>query len=58
VQFIHGDRDTWVPIENVAYGMKMMKNAAGMKADTLIGAAHHIPWKRREELRDLLMLLE
>jgi pimeloyl-ACP methyl ester carboxylesterase len=35
VLFVHGDKDTWVPIKNIAYGKKMMTNAASISADTL-----------------------
>jgi pimeloyl-ACP methyl ester carboxylesterase len=55
VHFIHGDKDTWVPIKNVAFSKKMMINAASITADTLHGADHQIPWKRREEVRDILL---
>jgi pimeloyl-ACP methyl ester carboxylesterase len=49
VHFFHGDKDTWVPFENVNYGKKMMVNAASIKVDTFKGADHQIPWKRMEE---------
>ncbi len=55
VLFIHGDKDTWVPIKNIAFGKQMMINAASITADTLHGADHQIPWKRREEVRDILL---
>jgi hypothetical protein len=48
---VHGDKDTWVPIENVAYGKKMMINAASIKVDTLLNADHQILWKNKEELK-------
>ena len=57
VWFIHGDKDTWVPIENIAYGKKMMVNAASISADTLRGADHQIPWKNRGALIKLLLKL-
>jgi pimeloyl-ACP methyl ester carboxylesterase len=55
VLFVHGDKDTWVPIENIAYGKKMMIHAASISADTLLGADHQIPWKNRDALRDILL---
>lgn len=58
VLFVHGDKDTWVPIQNIAYGKKMMVNAASVSADTLHGADHQIPWKRREDLKAILLKLE
>jgi pimeloyl-ACP methyl ester carboxylesterase len=58
ILFVHGDKDTWVPIENMAYGKKMMTNAASINVDTLHGADHQIPWKNREQLKDILLRLE
>jgi pimeloyl-ACP methyl ester carboxylesterase len=55
ILFVHGDKDTWVPIENIAYGKKMMVNAASINADTIRGADHQVPWKNREALRDILL---
>lgn len=55
ILFVHGDKDTWVPIQNIAFGKKMMINAASITADTLHGADHQIPWKNREELKQILM---
>lgn len=57
VLFVHGDKDTWVPIENVAYGKKMMVNAASISVDTLHGADHQIPWKNRDQLIKILLKL-
>jgi pimeloyl-ACP methyl ester carboxylesterase len=55
VQFIHGNRDTWVPISNVAYGFKMFVNAKSIVSDTIWGADHQIPWKNRKEFTKLLL---
>jgi pimeloyl-ACP methyl ester carboxylesterase len=57
VLFVHGNKDTWVPIKNIAYGTAMMTNAQSIIADTLRGADHQIPWKRMEELRAILLNL-
>ena len=57
VLFVHGDEDTWVPIKNIAYGQKMMINASSVSADTLYGADHQIPWKRMDELKQILLNL-
>ncbi len=57
VQFIHGDKDTWVPIENIAYGKKMLINAQSITSDTLQGADHLFPWKRTSEFKNLLLRL-
>lgn len=57
VLFVHGNKDTWVPIGNIAYGEKMMINAKSIAADTLFGAGHQIPWERTAELKDILLHL-
>lgn len=55
VLFVHGDKDTWVPIKNIAFGTKMMIHAASITADTLHGADHQIPWKNKDELKQILL---
>jgi pimeloyl-ACP methyl ester carboxylesterase len=57
VLFIHGDKDTWVPIENIAYGMRMMTNASALKSDTIKNADHQIPWKNEARLKEILLAL-
>jgi len=58
VRFVHGDKDTWVPIENVAFGQKMMIHAKSIQVDTLHGADHQVPWKRFQDLKRILLQLE
>ena len=58
VLFIHGNKDNWVPIENIAYGRKMMTHARSISSDTLEGADHNFPWNRREEFKSWLMNLD
>lgn len=55
--FVHGTNDTWVPIENIAYGKKMMINASSIKVVTLLNADHQIPWKNYQELKQILLAL-
>ena len=57
VVFVHGDKDTWVPIENVEFGTRMMTNAASVLSDTLKGADHQVPWKNKEALKQILLRL-
>jgi pimeloyl-ACP methyl ester carboxylesterase len=58
VKFIHGDKDNRVPIENIAYGKKMLINAAHISCDTLFGAGHMIPWKNEVLFRNLLLQMK
>lgn len=57
VIFVHGDKDTWVPIKNVAYGTSMMTNAASIISDTIKNADHQVPWKNYDELKAILLRL-
>lgn len=57
VIFVHGDKDTWVPIKNVAYGTKMMVNASSVISDTIKNADHQVPWKNMDELKAVLLKL-
>jgi len=54
----HSDLVAGVPIENVAFGQKMMIHAKSIQVDTLHGADHQIPWKRFQDLKRILMQLE
>ena len=55
VHFIHGDKDTWVPIANISYGMEKLVNAKSITVDTLFGAGHQIPWSNQQQFRDILL---
>ena len=55
VHFIHGSKDRWVPIENVAYGKSMLINAQAVTIDTLAGAHHLIPWKNKKAFTNMLL---
>ncbi|MBC7890154.1 MAG: alpha/beta hydrolase [Ferruginibacter sp.] len=57
VIFIHGDKDNWVPIGNVQYGMEKMTHAASIQTDTLKGEGHLVPWKRFEDIKVILLNL-
>jgi pimeloyl-ACP methyl ester carboxylesterase len=57
VHFIHGTDDDWVPIQNIAYGVKMMVNAESITADTIPGAGHMIPWNNEKVFTDMLLRL-
>jgi len=55
VIFIHGDKDEWVPISNVQYGIEKMTRAAGFQSDTLKDERHMIPWKRFGDIKEILL---
>ncbi len=58
VNFIHGNKDTWVPIQNVGYGTSMLKNAKQITSDTIFGARHMLPWKNEKALKALILAFE
>ena len=55
VHFIHGDQDSWVPIENVAYGYQHMNRARSLQSDTIQNGDHQLPWKNFEALKNILL---
>jgi pimeloyl-ACP methyl ester carboxylesterase len=57
VIFIHGDRDSWVPIENVAFGIQKMTHAKSVRSDTLQGAGHLLPFKHFTAVKQALLRL-
>ena len=57
VHFIHGTKDTWVPIENVRFGKQMMTNAKAITVDTIAGGGHQLPWKNKDDITKVLLQL-
>lgn len=57
VWIIHGDKDGFVPVENVEYAKKKLVNAKQVEVKILPGARHFIPWENYEDIKDLLMKL-
>ncbi len=57
VIFIHGALDKWVPIGNVNYGMERMTNAASIQSDTIRDEGHLVPWRKFDEVKQLLLQL-
>ncbi len=57
VYFIHGLADTWVPPGNVAYGAKMLVNAASIDSLMIPEANHFIPWSKFNEIKAVLLKL-
>jgi pimeloyl-ACP methyl ester carboxylesterase len=55
VYFVHGEKDTWVPPGNVAYGQSLLKNAPEVGILMLPEANHFIPWTRFQEIRNVLI---
>ena len=57
VHFIHGNKDTWVPIQNIAYASSMLIHAKTITADTIFGGGHLIPWDNKKEFTEMLLRL-
>lgn len=57
VWIIHGDRDEFVPVENVEYAKKKLVNAKSVEVKILPGARHFIPWENYENIKNILMRL-
>ncbi len=54
VIFLHGDKDKWVPIGNVKYGIEKMENARSTVTDTIHGAGHMIQLSDKDRIIKLL----
>jgi len=57
VYFIHGDKDTWVPPENVAYAEKLLVHAVKIEEHMLPGGNHFIPWTKFKDIKRILLRL-
>jgi pimeloyl-ACP methyl ester carboxylesterase len=57
VYFIHGDKDTWVPPENVSYAKKLLVHAKSIEEHMLSGGGHFIPWTKYKEIKEVLLKL-
>ena len=57
VIFLHGDKDKWVPIENVAYGLTKMINAKSKVTDTIHDAGHMIQLTDKQRIIKVLTAL-
>ncbi|MEQ1553377.1 MAG: alpha/beta hydrolase [Ferruginibacter sp.] len=59
VWIIHGDKDKFVPVANVAYTKKMLVNAKFVETKILKGAPHFIPWEPwYKDVKNTLIQLE
>jgi len=58
VWIIHGDADTFVPVENAYYARKMLVNSSKVELKIIKGASHFIPWKPfYEKIKEVLIRL-
>lgn len=58
VYLLHGTKDALVPFSNMAYTEKMLTHAPQIKTMVFENENHFLPWKRFEEIRNLLLRLE
>lgn len=57
VWIVHGNKDTFVPVENSAYLDKKLTSVSSKTLLILDGARHFIPWEQYEDIRKVLMEL-
>jgi len=58
VWIIHGDKDSYVPVENVDYAKKKLTKAKSVEVKTLQGANHFIQSNRYDDIKEVLMRLQ
>lgn len=49
---IHGEADSLVPVENVAYMRRAMTGVASFEAQIIEDEGHFIPWTHEQQIRD------
>lgn len=57
VTFIHGDKDGFVTVKNVAYGEAKLSQNPQVKSIIIPGADHFIPWTHYEIIKQYLLTL-
>lgn len=57
VWILHGNKDTFVPVENSDYAKKKLTNAKSVEVKILAGADHFISDNRYEDVKEVLMRL-
>lgn len=55
VWIVHGDKDGFVPVENVDYAKKKLVSAKTVEVKILPGGKHFIPWEQYESIKIILM---
>lgn len=57
VWIIHGDKDSFVPVDNVEYAKKKLTRTKSVEVKIIPGAKHFIPWQQYKEIIDVLLQL-
>lgn len=57
VFIIHGTKDSFVPVANVAYAIKHLVDASSVETILIPGANHFIPWTNYDTIKEVLMKL-
>lgn len=57
VWILHGDKDGFVPVENVEYAKKKLNKSSSVRVTILPGAGHFFLWNQYEEIKGVLMEL-
>lgn len=57
VTFIHGDKDKFVTVKNVAYGKSKLLHNSNIKVIIIPGAGHFIPWQQYNIIKTQLLSL-